>query len=67
MRSFYNYSFEGGTALNSAIIEALALCALLGFVIAVITVNLRHWHRRRRMTRYERAIEDAQLRNPGDW
>jgi hypothetical protein len=49
------------------ILEAMFLSALLGLGIAVVAANVSYWRRRRKMTRHERAIQDADLRNSGDW
>ena len=49
-----------------SMLEALIGSALLGLIVPFVAVNVWHW-RRRKMTPYERAIEEANLRYPGDW
>lgn len=53
--------------MNFALFETIAISPLLGLMIALIVFKFFHWRRRRKMTEYERAIEDADKRHSGDW
>jgi hypothetical protein len=50
-----------------SILAAMFLSAMIGLAIAVVAANIWYWRRRRKLTPHQRAIEDADLRNSGDW